>query len=90
MRKRQVKKFAKNARKSMKPYRDAAHRGSKKLTRRHRAFGRYWSNGLAFWDQSRVEWLRLSAWGRAAREVRGLDDIVRVYMGLSAFLSGAP
>lgn len=54
MKKRQVKKFAKNAKKNMTPYRQAARRGSKKLTRRHRAFGRYWPGGLSFWDAHRI------------------------------------
>lgn len=53
MRKRQVKKFAKNGKKNMTPYREAMRGGSKKLDRRRRAFGRYWVGGLASWDQSR-------------------------------------
>ena len=53
MRKRQIKKFAKNAKKNLKPYRDANNGGSKKLDRRRKAFGRYWTNGLAGWDLRR-------------------------------------
>lgn len=40
MRKRQLKKFAKNARKNMTPYRQAHGKGSKKDCRRLRAFNR--------------------------------------------------
>lgn len=40
MRKRQVKKFAKGAKKNMAPYRQARNGGSKKLRRRMRAFNR--------------------------------------------------
>jgi hypothetical protein len=56
VRKRQVKKFAKNAKKnrSLRTYKEAATRGSKKHFRRHRAFGRHWPGGLAFWDSHRI------------------------------------
>jgi hypothetical protein len=40
VRRRQVKKFAKNAKKNMTPYREAYRGGSKKLDRRRRAFKR--------------------------------------------------
>lgn len=40
MRKRQVKKFAKNARKNSTPYRKARRKGSKKDVRRNRAFNK--------------------------------------------------
>ena len=59
MRKRQVKKFAKRAKQNLQPYRDAHNGGSKKLDRRRKAFGRYWTNGLATWHRQRQERARL-------------------------------
>lgn len=55
MRKRHVKKLAKNAKQNMQPYRQAlAGSGSKKLNRRRRSMGRYWPKGLQPWSDSKA------------------------------------
>jgi hypothetical protein len=83
VRKRQVKKFAKNARKNMTPYRQAFSRGSKKLTRRHRAFCRYYEHGAASWEAMRRAGLASDHARAAVASLTRLSDVPRVWAQLA-------
>lgn len=78
MNKRQVKKFTKAVaeKKSLEDYRAAAGRGSKKLYRRHKALGRFWSNGLKTWDTNRRFSMSLRRLERTPINKGNVKDIV--------------
>lgn len=85
MRKRQIKKFVRASKKNMDPYREAfAGTGSKKLSRRRKAFARHSQLGLGHWSaQQRMK--RVTA--ELSRFVVSADDPQSIYTKLAGVVT---
>lgn len=81
MKKRQLKKFAKNAKKQMSVYRAAPTKGSKKLRRRWKCMCRYWPGGGARAEKSRMLTMRLREFEKRVELLPRSDAVSRLAGG---------
>ena len=87
MRKRQVKKFARNSKKNSEPYREAMRGGSKKFDRRRKAFGKYWTNGLSNWSESRARSVKVAQLEKDMDGAKGWDEMGTALLSMSFTLT---